>query len=209
MYRRFGKRALDVILSVFALLILWPVLAVLAVLVRCKLGSPVLFRQERPGKDEKIFTLVKFRTMTDEKDGDGNLLPDAQRLTPFGRFLRSTSLDELPELFNILRGDMSFVGPRPLLVRYLPLYSDVQRRRHEIRPGLTGLAQVKGRNGITWEEKFQLDVQYVDSYSLFGDIHLMFLTFFKVLKRDGINSPGSVSASPFEGAADGKEFTHA
>ena len=194
MYRRFGKRALDVILSVFALLILWPVLAVLAVLVRCKLGSPMLFRQERPGKDEKIFILVKFRTMTDEKDSDGNLLPDAQRLTPLGRFLRSTSLDELPELFNILRGDMSFVGPRPLLVRDMVFMTENQRRRHTVPQGLTGLAQINGRNGITWEEKLQLDLEYVDNLSFGEDFRIFFQTIGKVLRRSDINFEGMATA---------------
>lgn len=199
MYAKYGKRLLDFTLSLAALLVLWPVLLAVAVLVRCKLGSPVIFRQERPGKDEKIFTLYKFRTMTDVRDADGNLLPDAVRLTKFGRLLRSTSLDELPELINILRGDMSIVGPRPLLVKYLPLYNEKQHRRHEVRAGLTGYAQVHGRNAISWEEKFDLDVYYVDHLSFGLDVQIFFDTIRAVLKREGISSGDSATMEAFQG----------
>lgn len=199
MYRRFGKRVLDVILSVLALAALSPVLLAVAVLVRAKLGGPVIFTQERPGRGEKVFRLYKFRSMTDARDRNGVSLPDSVRLTKFGRLLRSTSLDELPELWNILKGDMSIVGPRPLLVQYLPLYSAEQRRRHEVRPGLTGLAQVSGRNAITWEEKFKLDVRYVDTISFSQDYRIVLYTFLKVLKRDGISSGGSDTCEPFMG----------
>lgn len=199
MYERYIKRLLDFTLSLMALLVLWPVLLVVAVLVRCKLGSPVIFRQERPGKDEKIFTLYKFRTMTDARDADGNLLHDSVRLTKFGKFLRSTSLDELPELVNILRGDMSIVGPRPLLVKYLPLYNETQRRRHEVRAGLTGYAQVHGRNAISWEEKFDLDVYYVDHLSFGLDVKIFFDTIRAVFKREGISAENSVTVEAFSG----------
>ena len=165
MYRYFFKRLLDFVLSLLAIIVLSPVLLITALLVRSKLGSPVIFKQERPGKNEKIFTLYKFRTMTDEKDEEGNLLPDEIRLTRFGKLLRSTSLDELPELFNILKGDMSIVGPRPLLVSYLPYYTEKEKHRHDVRPGLTGLAQVKGRNYIAWDERFKIDVEYVENLS--------------------------------------------
>lgn len=199
MYAKYGKRLLDFTLSLAALLVLWPVLLAVAVLVRCKLGSPVIFRQERPGKDEKIFTLYKFRTMTDARDAGGNLLPDAVRLTKFGRLLRSTSLDELPELINILRGDMSIVGPRPLLVKYLPLYNEKQHRRHEVRAGLTGYAQVHGRNAISWEEKFDLDVYYVDHLSFGLDVQIFFDTIRAVLKREGISGGDSATMEAFQG----------
>ena len=171
-YERFFKRAFDIILSLLAVILFFWLFAIVALLVRVKLGKPVLFRQERPGKDEKIFMLYKFRTMTDKRDKDGQLLPDDMRLTKFGRLLRKSSLDELPEMFNILKGEMSFVGPRPLLVRYLPRYSAKQRRRHEVRPGLTGYAQVNGRNLLSWDEKFALDVEYVDTISFFMDLIL-------------------------------------
>ena len=187
-YEKYIKRLLDVVLSGIALIILSPVLLVTAILVRTKLGSPVLFRQERPGKDERIFKLCKFRTMTDARDENGELLPDEVRLTKFGRFLRSTSIDELPELWNILKGDMSIVGPRPLLVRYLPRYNAEQRRRHSVRPGLTGHAQANGRNALSWEEKFSLDVYYVDHISFILDVKTIFLTVKNVLKREGISS---------------------
>ena len=169
MYRNGIKRILDFILSLIAIIVLSPVMLVVAVLVRIKLGSPVLFKQQRPGKDEKIFRMYKFRTMTDEKDAEGRLLPDEKRLTRFGKMLRSTSLDELPEFFNILKGDMSIVGPRPLLVAYLPLYNERQKHRHDVRPGFTGLAQVNGRNSISWEEKFEWDVRYVEHVTFLED----------------------------------------
>lgn len=176
MYRRFIKRGLDFVLSLAGLLVLSPVLLVLAVMVRCKLGSPVLFRQERPGKDEKIFTLCKFRTMTDKKDKEGKLLPDSERLTKFGKLLRATSLDELPELFNILKGDMSIIGPRPLLVSYLPYYTEEERLRHHVRPGLTGLAQVSGRNYIDWDKRMEKDVEYVKNLSFAMDVKVLWMT---------------------------------
>ena len=201
-YKRFIKRPMDFILSLLAIIVLSPLMIIIAVLVRIKLGSPVLFKQERPGLDEKIFTMYKFRTMTDERDENGKLLPDSLRLTKFGKRLRSTSLDELPELFNILKGDMGFVGPRPLLVQYLSLYNDHQRRRHEVRPGLTGNAQVNGRNTISWEEKFNLDVAYVDNITFTGDWKIIFLTVKKVLLREGISSDTSVTMEPFKGSAD-------
>lgn len=181
MYRKFIKRALDFILSLTALIILSPVLLVLAILVRCKLGSPILFRQERPGKDEKIFTLCKFRTMTDKRDAEGKLLPDSERLTKFGKLLRATSLDELPELLNILKGDMSIIGPRPLLVSYLPYYTEEEKLRHTVRPGLTGLAQVSGRNFIDWDRRMEKDVEYVRKLSFKMDIKVICLTVKTVL----------------------------
>ena len=199
MYRRFFKRFFDIVLSACALAVLSLVLLIVAVLVRVKLGSPVIFCQERPGKDEKIFKLYKFRSMTDARDEDGELLPDEVRLTRFGRLLRSTSLDELPELWNILKGDMSIVGPRPLLVKYLPRYSAEQHRRHDVRPGLTGLAQVSGRNAISWEEKFALDVEYVDRVSFFLDIKIVFLTVVVVFRRSGIHSSTSETQEEFLG----------
>ena len=199
MYRRFFKRFFDIVLSACALAVLSLVLLIVAVLVRVKLGSPVIFCQERPGKDEKIFKLYKFRSMTDARDEDGELLPDEVRLTRFGELLRSTSLDELPELWNILKGDMSIVGPRPLLVKYLPRYSAEQHRRHDVRPGLTGLAQVSGRNAISWEEKFALDVEYVDRVSFFLDIKIVFLTVVVVFRRSGIHSSTSETQEEFLG----------
>lgn len=198
-YQRFVKRPMDFVLSLIAIVILSPILLIVAILVRTKLGSPVIFKQKRPGLDEKIFTLYKFRTMTDERDENGELLPDSVRLTKFGKLLRSTSLDELPELFNILFGDMSVIGPRPLLVQYLPLYNEHQKRRHEVRPGLSGLAQANGRNAISWEEKFDLDVKYVDNISFFGDWKIIFLTIKKVFVRDGINSETSDTMEDFMG----------
>ncbi len=199
-YRKFVKRFLDIILSLTAIILLSPVLLVLALLVRIKLGSPVLFRQKRPGYHGEIFELMKFRTMTDKKDENGNLLPDEIRLTDFGKKLRSTSLDELPEFLNILKGDMSFVGPRPLLVQYLPLYSKEQARRHDVLPGLTGWAQVNGRNAISWEEKFKYDVEYVDNISFPMDVKIVFMTVGSVLKREGISSEGSATMEFFEGS---------
>lgn len=199
LYEACLKRPLDFAIALAALLFLFPVYLILAVLVRVKLGKPVLFTQERPGKDGKIFKLYKFRTMTDERDGGGELLPDEERLTEFGKWLRSTSLDELPELFNILKGEMSLVGPRPLLVEYLPRYNQRQARRHEVRPGLTGLAQVHGRNAISWEEKFELDVIYVDSVSFWGDLKIILETLAAVLKREGINSETAATMEKFRG----------
>ena len=199
MYRKYIKRPMDIILSLIAIILLLPVLIVVAVLVRIKLGSPVIFKQKRPGLNEKIFTLYKFRTMTDKKDESGELLPDSDRLTRFGRILRSTSLDELPELFNILMGDMSIVGPRPLLTQYLPLYNEHQKRRHEVRPGLTGLAQVNGRNAITWDKKFGLDVEYVDNINFLNDWKIIFQTIKKVVIREGINSKNVATMEVFTG----------
>ncbi|MGI5912940.1 MAG: sugar transferase [Syntrophomonadaceae bacterium] len=190
---------MDFILSLLAIIVLSPVLMIIAILVRIKLGSPVLFIQKRPGLNEKIFTLYKFRTMTDERDENGELLPDSERLTKFGKFLRSTSLDELPELFNIIKGDMSIVGPRPLLIQYLPLYNQHQKRRHEVRPGLSGLAQISGRNAISWEDKFKLDVEYVDNISFFGDWKIIFLTLKKTFLREDINSETAATMEPFRG----------
>lgn len=181
MYRHFVKRGLDFILSLAGMIVLSPVFLILAVLVRCKLGSPVIFKQERPGKDEKIFTLCKFRTMTDQRDAEGKLLPDSQRLPRFGKLLRATSLDELPELLNILKGDMSIVGPRPLLVSYLPYYTEEERMRHQVRPGLTGLAQVSGRNFIDWDRRMEKDVEYVKNLSFAMDAKVLWLTVKTVL----------------------------
>lgn len=199
-YRRFIKRPMDILLSLIAIIILSPVFLVVAMLVKFKLGSPVIFKQDRPGLNEKIFTMYKFRTMTDERDEHGELLPDAERLTKFGKFLRSTSLDELPELFNIFKGDMSIVGPRPLLVQYLPLYNEHQRRRHEVRPGLTGLAQVNGRNAISWEEKFNYDVKYVNNVTFVNDLKIFFITIKKAIIREGINSETATTVEPFKGS---------
>lgn len=199
MYRRYIKRMLDFILSLMAIIILSPVLILVAILVRTKLGPPVIFKQKRPGKDEKIFTLYKFRTMTDERDEEGNLLPDDIRLTRFGKLLRSTSLDELPELFNILKGDMAIVGPRPLLVRYLPLYNEHQKHRHDVRPGFTGYAQVNGRNSITWEEKFNLDVEYTHKISFLLDLRIILKTIKVVVIREGISSDTSATMEEFRG----------
>ena len=199
MYKRFVKRCLDFLLSLAALIILSPVLLLVAILVRCKLGSPILFKQKRPGLHEKIFCMYKFRTMTDAKDADGNLLPDEMRLTKFGKLLRSTSLDELPELFNILKGDMAIVGPRPLLVQYLPRYNERQHHRHDVRPGFTGLAQVNGRNSISWQEKFEWDVRYVEKVSFLMDLRIIAKTVKVVLKRDGISSETSVTMEEFRG----------
>jgi len=193
------KRVFDLLASAVGLLILAVPLAVLAWQVRRKLGSPVLFTQVRPGLHGKPFRMVKFRTMTDERDASGALLPDAQRLTPFGRFLRSSSLDELPELWNVLKGEMSLVGPRPLLMEYLPLYTPEQARRHEVRPGITGWAQVNGRNAISWADKFALDVWYVDHRSLWLDVRILWMTVRKVLVRDGISAAGEATMPRFEG----------
>lgn len=199
MYRNCIKRLLDIVISLCGIILLSPVYLILALLVRRKLGTPVIFKQERPGRHEKIFYLYKFRSMTDERDDGGNLLPDEVRLTSFGKKLRSTSLDELPELFNILKGDMSLIGPRPLLVRYLPRYSESQRHRHDVRPGLTGLAQVNGRNAITWEQKFAYDVEYVNKLSFALDARIFMATVRAVLKREGISSDTSATMEEFMG----------
>lgn len=200
-YERFFKRPIDIFCALAAILVFCWLYLIVAILVRVKLGSPVLFTQDRPGKDEKIFKLYKFRTMTDARDEYGNLLPDDVRLTKFGKLLRSTSLDELPEAFNILKGDMSVIGPRPLLVKYLPLYNEEQRRRHEVRPGLSGYAQVNGRNAVSWEEKFKLDVEYVDHITFLGDVHIIFSTVMKAfVKREGISSETAATMEEFRGS---------
>lgn len=194
MYKKFIKRFLDLILSLMALIILMPLMLIIYILVRVKLGKPAIFKQERPGKDEKIFTLYKFRTMTDEKDENGNLLPDEQRLTKFGKMLRSTSLDELPELVNIIKGDMSIVGPRPLLVRDMVFMTEIQRKRHSVRQGLTGLAQVNGRNNIIWEEKIKYDLNYVENISFINDVKIILKTVIKVFKREDTQTDGMQTA---------------
>ncbi|MBQ6860565.1 MAG: sugar transferase [Clostridia bacterium] len=199
MYKNFIKRFLDIFFSLILLILLFPILLILMVIVRIKLGTPIFFKQERPGKDGKIFTLYKFRTMTDKKDENGELLPDSERLTSFGKLLRSTSLDELPELINILKGDMSFIGPRPLLVEYLELYNEEQKHRHDVRPGLTGLAQVEGRNLLSWEERFKLDVKYVNEISFINDIKIIFKTIGVVFKREGVSSATSSTMEKFTG----------
>lgn len=196
-YEKYFKRPFDFVFALSAAIILSPVLAVTAILVRMKLGSPILFSQERPGKDEKVFNLVKFRSMTDARDKNGNLLSDEERLTDFGKKLRSTSLDELPELINIIKGDMSFVGPRPLLVSYLPYYNERERKRHRVRPGLTGLAQVRGRNNLKWSERFELDIKYAETISLIGDLKIIFLTILKVIRRADISVDSSASEGNF------------
>jgi len=198
-YEKYIKRPQDMLCALLALIVLSPILFITAFLVRVKLGSPVIFKQERPGLNGKIFTLYKFRTMTDERDSEGNLLPDEVRLTKFGKLLRGTSLDELPELLNILFGDIAVIGPRPLLVEYLPRYNAEQRRRHEVRPGLSGLAQVNGRNAISWEDKFKYDVQYVDHVTFLGDWKIIFQTILNVIKRDGINSETAATMEVFMG----------
>jgi sugar transferase EpsL len=200
-----AKRVFDIAASSLLLLLLSPVLLVTAALVAIKMGRPVIFRQKRPGKGGFIFEMCKFRTMTNARDADGQLLPDAQRLIPFGKLLRATSIDELPELFNVLKGDMSLVGPRPLLVEYLPLYSHRQARRHEMRPGITGWAQVNGRNTISWQEKFELDVWYIDNRSLWLDIKILFMTVRKVFQCEGISHAGEATMRPFAGNADDRE----
>ena len=194
------KRIFDLVLVIPGLAVLFPFLLCIALAVRFKLGSPVIFSQERPGQGGKPFMLYKFRTMTDARDTRGNLLPDSKRLTRFGHFLRATSLDELPELFNVLKGDMSLVGPRPLLMQYLDRYTPEEARRHEVRPGITGWAQVNGRNAITWEEKFKLDVWYVDNLSLWLDIKILGMTVWKILKREGISQPGQATMQEFMGS---------
>lgn len=198
MYKDYIKRCMDFLLALCGIIVLSPILSVLVVLVRVKLGSPVLFHQERPGRHEKIFKLYKFRSMTDERDAQGNLLPDEERLTKFGKLLRSTSLDELPELFNILKGDMSLIGPRPLLVRYLPYYTEEERHRHDVRPGLTGLAQVNGRNALGWEDRFRYDLYYVDHLSFLLDARIIVMTAGKVLKRSGTLSGADQTVADFD-----------
>ena len=198
-YRKYIKRLLDIFISLVSIVILSPVLLILVLLVRSKLGSPVLFHQDRPGLNGNIFHLYKFRSMTDERDENGELLPDEKRLTDFGKKLRSTSLDELPELFSILKGDMSLVGPRPLLVQYLPLYNERQRHRHDVRPGLTGWAQVNGRNTLTWQDKFEYDVEYTEKYCFSMDLRIILMTFRGVIKREGINPENSATMDFFKG----------
>ena len=201
-YEKYFKRPFDLLCGFAALTVFCWLYIILAIMIRIKLGSPILFSQERPGKDEKIFKLYKFRTMTDEKDENGKLLPDEMRLTRFGKMLRATSLDEIPEVFNIIKGDMSVVGPRPLLVKYLPLYSEEQRHRHDVRPGLSGHAQVNGRNSVSWEEKFKLDVEYVYNITFLGDLKIIFCTVRKAfIKREGISSQTSVTMEEFKGTS--------
>jgi sugar transferase EpsL len=200
MYRQYGKKILDILLILVSLPVTLPLFIVLIPLVRLKLGSPVIFRQQRPGQHGNPFIIFKFRTMTDARDAKGHLLPDAVRLTAFGRFLRSTSLDELPGLFNVLKGEMSLVGPRPLLMNYLERYTPEQMRRHDVKPGITGWAQVNGRNAITWEKKFAMDVWYVDHYSLWLDVKIIALTGVKIFKREGITQPGHVTTQEFSGS---------
>lgn len=199
LYRRFGKRALDVVLSLVAMVVFSPLFLTLSLLVYLRVGTPIFFRQQRPGLRGKPFVMLKFRTMTDARDRNGSLLPDARRLTLVGRFMRSTSLDELPELLNVLQGDMSIVGPRPLLMHYLELYDPDQARRHEVKPGITGWAQVNGRNALSWEERFKLDVWYVDYYGLSLDIRIILMTFKKVLQREGISQEGHATMTEFMG----------
>lgn len=198
-YERYIKRILDIILALIILTLFWWLILIIAILVKIKLGSPIVFKQPRPGKNEKIFNMYKFRTMTDERDANGELLPDEERLTSFGKFLRKTSCDELLEIFNILKGDMSFIGPRPLLVKYLERYNEEQHHRHDVRPGLTGYAQVHGRNAIGWEEKFALDLEYVKNITFLGDVKIFFDTVKVVLKRDGISSATAATMEEFMG----------
>ncbi|CEO09888.1 UDP-galactose phosphate transferase [[Clostridium] sordellii] len=193
------KRAIDVLSATIGLIVISPIIIIVAILVRIKLGTPILFKQDRVGKNGKIFKMIKFRTMVDATDKFGNILPDEERLTKFGKLLRSTSLDELPELINVLKGDMSLVGPRPLLVKYIELYSKEQWRRHEVKPGITGWAQINGRNSITWSEKFKLDVWYVDNTSIFLDFKILLLTVLKVIRRDGINQSTNETMESFNG----------
>lgn len=199
MYKKYIKRLLDFILSLIALIVLSPLMIIIYILVIIKLGKPGIFKQQRPGKDEKLFTLYKFRTMTDEKDENGNLLPDSERLTRFGKILRSTSLDELPELINIIKGNMAIVGPRPLLVEYLPLYNKEQKHRHDVRPGLTGLAQINGRNSISWENKFNDDIEYIHNINFLYDTKIVLMTIIKVLKREGITQTNNATMEKFRG----------
>ncbi|PGH25832.1 sugar transferase [Fusobacterium animalis] len=197
MYKLFFKRIIDIFLSVIFILLFWWLYIIIVILVRRKLGSPVIFRQKRPGLNEKIFTMYKFRTMTDEKDKEGNLLSDKDRLTKFGKFLRSTSLDEIPELWNVIKGEMSLVGPRPLLVSYLAKYNEYEKRRHEVRPGITGFAQVNGRNNTTWEDRFKNDIYYVENISFLLDLKIIIETFLKVIKKSDINQNEDVPMKNF------------
>lgn len=200
MYRKYLKRVFDIFCALAALAVFWWLYIIVAVLVRINLGSPVIFKQPRPGKDERIFNLYKFKTMTDERDENGNLLPDEERLTTFGKILRKTSLDELPEAFNILKGDMSVVGPRPLLACYLSRYNERQRHRHDVRPGLSGLAQINGRNALSWEEKFEYDIKYIENITFLGDIKIILQTVKSALMREGISSETSVTMEEFMGS---------
>jgi lipopolysaccharide/colanic/teichoic acid biosynthesis glycosyltransferase len=198
-YSKFIKSILDIVIAAIALIILLPVMLFVAIAIYFRMGSPIVFTQPRPGKKGRIFKFYKFRTMTNERDSNGDLLPDEKRLTKLGEFLRQTSLDELPQFWNIIKGDMSLIGPRPLLVRYLKRYTPEQARRHEVKPGITGWSQIQGRNGISWEEKFKLDVWYIDNWSLWLDLKILFLTVFKVLQQEGINEEGNVSSQEFTG----------
>lgn len=198
MYKKYIKRLLDIVISLIALIVLSPIMLIVAILVRIKLGTPVIFKQERPGKDEKIFKLYKFRSMSDKKDEKGKLLPDSQRLTKFGKILRATSLDELPELLNILKGEMSLIGPRPLAVCYLPYYNEEEKKRHTVRPGLTGLAQINGRNALNWEERFSYDIEYVENITFINDLKILFKTVYKVFKRDGVVTRGTGKTIDFD-----------
>lgn len=198
MYKKYIKRVLDILISLLGLVVLSPVILVVAILVRIKLGSPVIFKQDRPGKDGKIFRLYKFRSMSDKKDENGKLLPDSQRLTKFGKVLRATSLDELPELVNILKGEMSLIGPRPLAVCYLPYYNEKEKHRHDVRPGLTGLAQINGRNVLNWDERFAYDIEYVNNITFMNDLKILFKTFYKVIKKDGVVTRGTGKTIDFD-----------
>lgn len=198
MYKKFFKRFLDIVISLLGLIILSPVILVVAILVRIKLGAPVIFKQERPGKDGKIFKLYKFRSMSDKKDENGKLLPDSERLTKFGKILRATSLDEIPELVNILKGEMSLIGPRPLAVCYLPYYNETEKHRHDVRPGLTGLAQINGRNVLNWEDRFAYDIEYVNNITFTNDLKILFKTFYKVIKKEDVVVTGTGSVIDFD-----------
>jgi len=198
-YKNFFKPLFDKILATILIILFSPIMIITALLIYLKMGRPILFKQARPGKDEKIFYIYKFRTMTNEKDKNGDLLPDEERLKGIGKFIRSTSLDELPQLFNVLKGDMSFVGPRPLLIEYLPLYNDRQKKRHEVKPGITGWAQVNGRNAISWEQKFNYDVWYVENQSFWLDMKILWMTFLKVIRREGISQAGQATMEKFNG----------
>ncbi len=199
MYKNYIKPIFDIFMAVILLIFFSPIMIIIAILIYFSMGRPILFKQKRPGYKEKIFTLYKFRTMTNEKDKKGNLLPDEKRLTKIGKIIRNLSLDELPQLFNVLKGEMSFVGPRPLLIEYLPLYNERQRKRHDVKPGITGLAQVMGRNALTWKEKFEYDIYYVENISLWLDLKILFLTILKVLKREGISPENKVTMEKFNG----------